>query len=343
MLLKLFVIKLKNMAQIIDIAYYLPSDILDNKQLEKLFPEWEADKISEKVGIQQRRISAQTETAVDMAICAAEKLFETIDRELVDFVLFCTQSPDYFLPTSACIIQDRLGLRKNIGALDFNLGCSGYIYGLSLAKGIIASKVAKNVLLITSETYSKHLHPKDKANRSIFGDAAAATFISASESEKILEFELGTDGSGMSNLIVPNGAFKSKVDGEAKDEIENGAFLRNDNFLFMNGPEIFNFTIANVPKLVSNTLQKNNLTIDTVDYVIFHQANKYMLDYLRKKIKIAPEKFYQDMEFTGNTVSSTIPIALKDCVSKAKVKTGDKILLCGFGVGYSWGAVIIEL
>lgn len=331
------------MVKISNVEYYLPKNILDNAQLEKEFPEWNSEKIAEKTGIKQRHIAAKDQTALDLGLRAAEQLLESFEKDKIDFILLCTQSPDYFFPTGACILQDRLGLKKNIGALDFNLGCSGFVYGLALAKGLIHTNVANNVLLITAETYSKHINPKDKANRSIFGDGAAACIVSESETEKIFDFELGTDGSGMNNLIVQNGGFRNKFNSLESDIFEEGNFVRNENNLYMNGPEIFNFTIANIPGLVNRVLEKNQLTIETIDYVIFHQANKFMLDYLRKKIKIAPEKFYQNMENTGNTVSATIPIALKDCIDKNIISYGDKVLLCGFGVGYSWGATVIEL
>lgn len=325
------------------IEYYLPKNILSNELLAKEFPEWDAEKITDKIGIKQRHVVAKNETALDLAFHASEKALKKFDKNLIDFILLCTQSPDYYLPTSACILQNRLGLKTSIGALDFNLGCSGFVYGLALAKSLIQSKIATNVLLVTAETYSKHIHPKDKANRSIFGDGAAATIISESAVNKIFEFELGTDGSGMSNLIVQNGAFRNKFDPSEKDTIDESGNLSNNNYLYMNGPEIFNFTIANIPTLVNRVLTKNALSLENIDYVIFHQANKYMLDYLRKKIKIAPEKFYQNMENTGNTVSATIPIALKDCLDNKIIKPGNKVLLCGFGVGYSWGATIISI
>lgn len=331
------------MSKISCVDYYLPERILNNKQLEREFPEWNSEKIADKIGIKQRHISEKDQTALDLGFKAADRLFLKFDKEKIDFILLCTQSPDYFLPTGACILQDKLALRKNIGALDFNLGCSGFVYGLALAKGLINTKISKNILLITAETYSKHIHPKDKANRSIFGDGAAACIISESETEKIFDFELGTDGSGMNNLIVQNGGLRNNFNSQEADVFEEGNFLRNGNNLFMNGPEIFNFTIANIPGLVNRVLEKHQLTVETIDYVIFHQANKYMLDYLRKKLKITPGKFYQNMENTGNTVSATIPIALKDCIDRNIIKQGDKVLLCGFGVGYSWGATIIEL
>jgi len=300
------------------LEYYLPESILTNQDLERIFPEWSSEKISEKIGIKQRHITRENETSFDLALNVANKVLQGFDRSKIDFLLLCTQSPDYFLPTSACILQNRLGLNRTIGALDYNLGCSGYIYGLAIAKGLISAKVAKHVLLITSETYSKFIYFKDKANRTIFGDGASATIISESEKEKIFEFDLGTDGSGMKNLIVPNGAMRNSFDFKPV-EIDDEMGIRTNNHLFMNGPEIFNFTLENVPSTVNKCLIKNSLSIDDVNFVIFHQANKYMLNHLRRKIKIPDEKFYINIENTGNTVSSTIPIALKDSMEKGIV------------------------
>ncbi|WP_120232521.1 3-oxoacyl-ACP synthase III family protein [Chryseobacterium sp. AG363] len=323
------------MMKISKIEYYLPQQVLTNEDLEKQFPEWSSERIQEKVGISQRHISSDSETVLDMAVQSSEKIFENYDRNKVDFILFCTQSPEYFLPTTACILQDRLGLRKNIGAIDFNLGCSGFVYGLAFAKGLIAGGIAKSILLVTSETYTKHIHPDDKGNRSIFGDASASAIIEKSEGNDY-QFCLGTDGSGAENLMVKKGAFKK--DFELNPEHEFGP----EN-IYMNGPEIFNFTIENIPGLVKETLEINSMTMDDIDHFVFHQANSFMLNYLRKKTKIPAEKFYIDMEKTGNTVSATIPIALKNMMDKGMLKQGDKVLMAGFGVGYSWGATIMEI
>jgi 3-oxoacyl-[acyl-carrier-protein] synthase-3 len=316
---------------------------LSNEELSELFPEWTPKKIEKKLGVRERRISAPDETALDMAGKACERLFDNFDRSIIDFVLLCTQSPDYFLPTSACILQDRLGLRTEIGALDFNLGCSGYVYGLSLAKGLLSASIAENVLLVVSETYSKHIHPQDKGNRSIFGDAASATLISKDMLSKIHEFALGTDGRGWNNLIIHNGAMRNRPQQKAMDWTDENGVLRNDDMLYMNGPEIFNFTIEAVPVLINQVLQKNKTSLDDIDFVIFHQANQYMLQYLRELIGVDENKFYVDMAETGNTVSATIPIALEKCLKEGRVKPGDRVLLAGFGVGYSYGATIITI
>jgi 3-oxoacyl-[acyl-carrier-protein] synthase-3 len=327
------------------ISYYLPEQILSNEELSSIYENWSADKIFEKTGINSRHIAGENENVSDIAVNAALKLFEEYDISPndIDFVMLATQSPDYILPTTACIVQDRLGIPKSAGALDFNLGCSAFIYGLALSKGLLSSNISKNILLIMAETYSKHINPKDKSTRTIFGDGAAAILISQGEKDGIREFILGSDGSGAENLIIPAGGMKLKHSDQTIVELEdeNGSTRSKEN-IYMNGPEIFNFTIKVVPETVNNVLLKNNLVLEEIDLVVFHQANQYMLSYLRKKIKIPEDKFYINLEDTGNTVSASIPIALKMAEQEGRLKKGYKVLIVGFGVGLSWGATIIE-
>ncbi|WP_346984318.1 ketoacyl-ACP synthase III [Chryseobacterium sp. POE27] len=324
------------------ISYYLPEKIYTNQQLVEDFPEWSVDKIAEKVGIDERHIAAEDETAGSMAEKAALNLFKewNIDPADIDFVMLCTQSPDYFLPTTACVIQHNLNIPTHSGAIDFNLGCSGYVYGLALAKGLISAGVAKNVLLLTAETYTKHINPKDKGNKTIFGDAAAATLVSSEGKAEIKEFVLGTDGKGAENLMVKTGGMKYKDKMNVVEEDENGAEKHSD-YLYMNGSKIFNFTQGNVPKLAKQALEKNNLEKEDIGLFVFHQANKYMMEFLRKKMKIEEEKFYYYMSKVGNTVSSTIPIALSEAMKEGKTD-GKNVMLAGFGVGYSWAATVLE-
>lgn len=316
------------------ISYYLPSDKRSNEDIEAQFPEWDSEKIINKIGIKNRSVTGKNEFTSDIAVKVLNELCleHNINKSDIDYLLLCTQSPDYFLPTTACIVQNRAGLSTNCGAIDINQGCSGFIYGLSLAKGLVVAGIAKNVVLITAEMYSKHIHNLDKGNISIFGDAASATLISDNGMYRLGEFSLGSDGSGFENLIVKNGGIRNSR------TLEND--FPNDNNLYMNGPEIFNFTSKAVPVLVQENLIKNREAIDTIDQFIFHQANTFMLDYLRKKISIPKDKFLIDMEEYGNTVSSTIPIALKNRIDSG-VSKDSKILLAGFGVGYSWGALVI--
>lgn len=329
-----------NKSYIKAISYYLPETIVTNEELINEFPEWNVDKIVKKVGVKQRHIAKDSETSVDLAYNAALKLFDehNISASDIDFIILCTQSPDYFLPTSACILQEKLGLSSNVGAFDFNLGCSGYIYGLSICKGLISTGVAKNILFITSETYSKFIHPKDKGNRSIFGDGAAASLISDNGFASIDNFSLGTNGKGFENLIVKTGGLRNR--NKIEQIPDDNLFVNN---LYMNGSEIFNFTLEAVPQLLNNTLINNNLDLESIDYFIFHQANKFMLNSLRKVCGIPKDKFYINMENTGNVVSSTVPISLKEALDKGLINSPCKVMLLGFGVGYSWGGTIISL
>lgn len=330
-------------AYIKSISYYLPKKLVTNQTLLDDFPEWSVDKVTDKIGVSERHISANDETSADMAVEAAKLLFSehAIDPTSIDFVLLCTQSPDYFLPTSACIVQDKLGIPVRVGALDFNLGCSGFVYGLALAKGLISSKIAQNILLITSETYSKFIHPRDKSNQTIFGDAAAATLISSNGIAEILNFSFGTDGRGADKLIVKTGGFRypNKQNDLKFDEFGNPT---SSDYLFMEGTEIFNFTLEMVPKLVEDILKNNLMQKDQIDLFVFHQANKYILNFLRRKIKIPEAQFYYFMDKIGNTVSSTIPIALIEAVKERRIVSGHKVILAGFGVGYSWAGNVLQ-
>ena len=255
--------------------------------------------------------------------------------------MLCTQSPDYFLPSTACVLQDRLGIPTSSGAFDYNLGCSGCIYGMALAKGLITAGIAKNILLLTAETYNKYLHPSDKSNRSIFGDGAAACLISTDGFAEIGEFSLGTDGSGANNLIVKTGASRHKHPTGISIEDEEG-HIWYDDFLYMNGGAIFNFTLDAVPLMMKEILTKNNLDKDQIDYFVFHQANKFMLNTIRKVCSLSKDKFYVNLSETGNTVSSTVFIGLKDCINNKIIADGMNVMVSGFGVGLSWGGTILK-
>ncbi|MDP2815097.1 MAG: ketoacyl-ACP synthase III [Rectinemataceae bacterium] len=332
-------------AEIRGIAYYLPELELSNEQLAADFPDWSIEKIREKTGISNRHIVGPNECASDLGVAACRKLFASgVCRPgEIDFLLFCTQSPDHFLPTTACLMQERLGLPTAAGALDFNLGCSGFIYGLGLAKGLVETGQARNVLLVTADTYSKHIHPGDRSVRTLFGDAAAATLISAGNGKGIGPFVYGTDGSGGANLIVPSGGMRQPRTPEtAIVQADDQGNTRSSDNIFMDGPEIFTFTLKAVPPLVAATLEKAGTTMEGIDFFVFHQANMYMLESLRRKIHIPKEKFLNSFDECGNTVSSTIPIVLQDKVEEGVIRPGKRLLLVGFGVGYSWGATVVE-
>lgn len=331
------------MTYIKGISYYLPEKVLTNEELLSEFPEWSVDKVAKKVGVNSRHLAAEDETAGDMAEKAARRLFAEygIIPNEIDFVMLCTQSPDYFLPSTSCILQHRLGIPTSAGAFDYNLGCSGCIYGLAMAKGLIAAGIAKNVLLLTAETYNKYLHPSDKSNRSIFGDGAAACLVSTEGFAEIGEFSLGTDGSGADKLIVRTGASRCRNTtghGETDDE----GHIRYDDFLYMDGGGIFNFTLDAVPAMIADLLAKNSMAQEEIDWYVLHQANKFMLNTIRKVCALPKEKFYINLEETGNTVSSTVMIGLKQCMESGMIHQGMQVMVAGFGVGLSWGGTILR-
>lgn len=324
------------------ISYYLPEQIIDNKVLAKEFPEWSVERIEKKLGIKVRHIAREDETASDLAVKAAENLFSEyhIDRSTIDYCIFCTESPDYILPTTACLIQDRLKLSNKIGVLDVNLGCSGFIASLSVAKGLIFAGVAKNILLLTAETYSKYMHPRDKGNRTIFGDGATASIISTDGLAKVGEFSFGTDGAGAENLIVKTGGarYRAPLNDLTFDDFGNP---HSSDYIYMNGPEILNYTLDRIPEVTAEVLERNQLVLEDIDLHVFHQANKYIAGLQRRKLKVAEEKYYCCYEDSGNTVSSTIPIALAHALKDGSIKQGAKVLSVAQGLGYTWGGVVL--
>jgi 3-oxoacyl-[acyl-carrier-protein] synthase-3 len=327
------------------VATHLPDRILTNAELASLYPAWPAEKIFAKTGIAERRVAADGETASDLAVQAAKKLLarHTDAREAIDFVILCTQAPDYILPTTACLVQDRLGLRRDIGAIDVNLGCSGYVYGLSLAAGLIASGAAQTVLLLTADTYSKYIHPGDKSVRTLFGDAAAATLIVQDASAAIGPFVFGTDGSGAGDLIVEAGGFRTPRSEETGREIEDGqGNLRSRDALFMHGANVMSFSLREVPRTLARLLDKAKLDVGALDAVVLHQANKFMLDALQRKLSLPDEKVPRRYEDIGNTVSSTIPFVLEGLLQNGQMTAGSRIALIGFGVGLSWAGGLIR-
>lgn len=326
------------------IEYHLPEAVLETEALAREFPEWPAAKIESKLGISRRHIAAPGECSSDLGIAAAKSLFASgaVAAKDIDFLLFCTQSPDYFLPTTACLVQTALDIPTQAGALDFNLGCSGFVYGLSLAKGLIETGQAANVLLITAETYSKFLHPRDKSVRTIFGDAAAATWIGGGgESDTLGPFVFGTDGRGAKHLMVPQGGLRNRAAASEAVEDEEGNW-RGPADLYMNGAEVFSFTMTEVPAAIAALLRRTGATLADYDLFVFHQANRHMLNHLRKISGIPEERFYIGMERCGNTVSSTIPIALRDAAEQGRLRPGHRVMAVGFGVGFSWCAAALK-
>jgi 3-oxoacyl-[acyl-carrier-protein] synthase III len=332
------------------VEYHLPAGLLSNEDLVRQFPAWTAEAVESKTGIRIRRIAAESELASDLAVEAARKLFHhgACAPAKIDFLLLCTQSPDYLLPTTACLVQHRLGIPTTAGALDINLGCSGFVYGLSMAKGLIETGQARNVLLLTCETYSKFMDRNDFSVRALFGDGASATLIQAGQTDagdgrsSLGPFVFGTDGRGADNLIVRRGGTRQMAAQGAGTTGVNGEKGRDPAALFMNGPEIFTFTLKAVPDCIDKLLAKAGIEMGEVDLFVFHQANSFMLEHLRKKLRIPIDKFVYAMEDCGNTTSSTIPIALCRAASSGQLRRDSLVMLVGFGVGYSWAATLLR-
>ena len=327
-------------AYLLGLQYHLPERLQTNEELAAINPGWNAEKIYAKTGIRGRRIAEPHQTAGDLACIAAQKLLDELafDRGEIDVLLFCTQSPDYFLPTTACLMQERLGLPTRCAAFDFNLGCSGFTYGLWLARSLVLSRSAKNVLLVAGDTYSKYCNPHDMATATIFGDGAGAAVISASEDgalASIGQSVLGTDGRGAGNLIVRAGSARDaaliRTEPHAGDP-------DHDCYLCMNGPEIFSFTLSAVQTCIQGLLDKAGWTWEQVDRLFLHQANRFILKTLRDNMNVPPEKMPIDMEDYGNTVSASLPIVLRRCWERGTLRARQQCVLVGFGVGYSWAA-----
>lgn len=328
-----------DMAFLKAISYYLPDKLVSNPELEKTFGE-ESNTLK-AMGVESRAWASENETAGDMAVSAAKKLFaeNNITPASIDFVIFCSQCMDYFLPSTSCLIQTRLGIPTTVGAFGMDLGCSGYVYGLAVANSLVESGTAANVLLLTADTLTKYIHPQDK-NLMLFGDAASASVVSNSGFAKIGKFDFGTDGSGAESIIVRNGSSRHFDKNGNIWTDEAGNTHRDDNF-FMDGEAVFNFTVERTPSLIDNCLRKNNLDKEEVGYFVFHQANKYMLNTLRKLNQIPKEKFFVDLSDTGNTSSSTVPIGVVKSMKNDMIKEGMKVMLAGFGVGFSWASTIL--
>src|SRR3990167_2201064 len=311
--------------------YYLPARKENGSDLKKDNPDWRIEDIEKKTCILIRHITEQNQTAADLGMLAAEKLFSSgVSKKEIDFLILVTQSPDYVLPTTACILQDRLGIKKSCMVFDINLGCSGFIYGLAIGGSLIETGIAKQGLLICSETYTKYIDKSDRTCRPLFSDGASATLLTSNLRDTLGPFEMGTDGSGYQNLIVPLSGARMAKDNNQKRQ------------LFMYGAEILMFTMDAVPKCVNDLLNKSGKNINDIDLFVFHQGSKLVMDNIIRRLDLPAEKVFINCQEVGNTVSASIPIALKDAVDQKRLKKGDLVMLVGFGVGLSWGACLVE-
>lgn len=325
------------------IASYLPDTVVSNADLGRQHPEWRMDDVAKKTGVLNRHWCRPDETALDLAATAVERVFTAahVGPQEVDSILFCTQTPDFVMPPNACLLQDRLGFPRSTAALDFTHACSGYLYGLYLAKALIESRSAERVLLVTAETYSKRLSPDDRGPATLFGDAAAATLI-RSGADGIGEVALGTDGNEYRAFFVPSGgARNATVINAASVDQDRHVNQRSACDLYMDGPAVLSFVSRVIPAHVNRSLEQWDLTMNDIDLVVFHQASKVSLDMLTRALRLSPDRTFSNIEHVGNTVSASIPLALSAAEQVRRLKDGMRILLVGFGVGMSWGSCVI--
>ena len=306
--------------KILAIEYYLPNKKENNKTLKKFNPKLDINRIKEKTGINNRFISGEKESIIDISIKCSNKIFKKFSKKKVDFLILVTQTSPYRIPTTACILQDKLGLKKKLIAFDINLGCSGFIYALRMGTSLIETKQANNGLIICADTYTKYISKNNTACRPIFSDAGAAILLSKSSINTIGPFELGTDGSGADALELP----------------------MNTNEIVMNGAKVLTFAMNVVPDNVNLLLKKIKINKNKIDKFIFHQASKYILDNINRILSIKKEKTFENYSKVGNTISASIPIALKDANSKNELKKNNLVIIAGYGVGLSWGSALIK-
>jgi 3-oxoacyl-[acyl-carrier-protein] synthase-3 len=329
------------------ISTYLPERVVTNEELAADNPSWDMDLVGKKTGVLSRHIARDDETALDLAIAACHKLFERVDsaRTAIDAVLFCTQEGDYVMPPNSCLLHAELELDERVLAFDYNLACSGFTYGLALAQGLMLAGTATNVLLVTSHTYSKLIHPRDRSAMVLFGDGAAVTWLAAAEGEEgLVDVDMGTSGRSWRDFWVPAGGARTPRSARTSQQphVEDGDFRTPEN-IHMNGMGVLAFVNSKVPPSVERVLERQGLGHHDIDLFVFHQASAMALDTLERRLKIAPDKNFRNLERVGNLVSASIPVALHDAVESGRVAQGDLVLLSGFGVGLSWATALIRM
>ena len=332
-------------AKILDVDYHLPSTVLTNDMLEKARPEWDVAQVFERTGVRVRHLASEGETALDLAAIACDSLFKRQSKEDIDAILFCTQTPDYVMPPNACVLHDRLGLAESVIAFDFNLACSGFVYGLGIAQGYIRAGIVKKLLLVNADTYSHLINEGDRSSRTLFSDAASATLIGAGEdSEGLLDAMFATGGKKHGSFIVPAGGHRSpKNASTCVVSLDKSGNAKTDEDIHMDGMGILVFVNSKVPTQIRALLSRNDLSVEDVDWFIFHQASKVALDSLARLLRLPEQKVLRTLEETGNTVSASIPIVLKRSLDSGAIQNGDTVLMSGFGVGLSWASAIVRI
>ncbi len=336
------------MSTVIDaIAYALPEQTLTNQQLHEQHPDWDMKSVEEKAGVLSRPVALSGETAFSLAVQACERLFgeTSVPVDDVDAIIFCTQTPDYPMPGNAHLLHAQLGLSDRVLAFDYNLACSGFIYGLAIAHSLLQAKLASHLLLVNADTYSKLINPNDRSARVLFGDGAAATLLHTVDGPGMLrDFLLCSHGKEFQKFYVPAGGCRRPRSAETCLEAsDRNGNVRSAEQIHMDGFGVWSFINSVVPAHIRHVVERNGLTLDGIDHFVFHQASRMTLESLIRVLGIPPEKAYVGLAHTGNLVSASIPVALRDLFDKGRIRAGEKVLLCGFGVGLSYGSVLMEM
>ncbi len=330
-----------------DIAFHLPQHVVSNDDLHDEHPDWEMSRVASRSGVLSRHVAEPNETALDLALQACAALFERNPGlvDAVDGIIFCTQTGDYVMPPNACVLHRALALRDGVFAVDTNLACSGYVYSLALAQGLIVAGTCTNVLVVTADTYSKLIHPGDRAARTLFGDGAAVSWVTASDDMTgVVDLLCETCGRGFENFYVPAGGWRNPRTAETRRETTNASGnVLTDEHIQMNGMGVLAFANAKVPDQVQRLLARNHLTEADIDLFVFHQASKLALDSLTRALKLPPEVVFSNLAHVGNTVSASIPIALAEATASGRLSSGARVVLSGFGVGLSWASALLQV
>ncbi|MBA4365773.1 MAG: 3-oxoacyl-ACP synthase [Coprothermobacter sp.] len=330
---------------IMGISYALPSSTVSNQDLVALHPSWNVGELAVRTGVELRHVARTGETALDLGLRACEALFADCPqlRGAVRGILFCTESPDYILPPNACVLHGKLGLDNSVLAFDFNLACSGFVYGLAIVKGLVQTGMGSDMILVCGDTYSKFMHPDDRAVVSLFGDGVAASWIGQTTGKGIVDVVCSTAGSEYERFIVPAGGCRMPRDAQtAVPALDESGNARSAENIYMDGMGILTFVTSKVPRQVRMLLDRNGLKVTDIDLFVFHQASALVLDSLTRLLHLSTEQVYRNLSQVGNTVSASIPIALKDASDQGLIHTRSRVLVSGFGVGLSWATAILE-
>lgn len=331
---------------IADIAFALGERRVTNADLEAENPSWIMSKTAERTGISARTIADDGTTALDLAVTAAERMFaqSNVNRDDIDGLIFCTQTPDHILPANSSLLHGRLGLRRQVLSFDMTHACSGYVYAAGVARSLVDSGTAGNVLVVTGDTYSRLVHPQDRSVRAIFGDGASCSLVTRKNPRlRFIDAEFWTAGAKADRFIVSNGGAREPFDADLVVEPDKNARVFSPNHIRMDGLGLLSFFNSVIPKDIGTLLARNNLTLDDIDRIVFHQASKMAIEGLARSMKVSMDKVEVGFAETGNLVSTSIPAALAGMLSREAVTSGQTILLCGFGVGLSWSAAILTM